>query len=66
MNIHAIETWPPGSLMAFRSSVHQGVGIVIHNDGEGRISVVWGANCRDLFCTYSVKSLNVSVISRVE
>jgi hypothetical protein len=76
-DIHAIKTWPPGAFMAYdnrsivRSSgapedkIHVGLGMVIANDGEGLIRVLWGANCSRPYLEYEVKKLNVNVISRV-
>lgn len=79
MNINDIKTWPPGAIMLFdnreqvkkqfksdsRVKPHVGFGIVLANDGEGTIWVIWDSNCRDMFTEYFVKSLNTLVISRV-
>ena len=77
-DIKSIKTWPPGAFMAFdnrqalknmgnedEGHEHVAIGMVVANDGEGKIRVLWGANCSRPFLTYDVEKLNPNVIRRV-
>ena len=76
-DIHDIKTWPPGTFILYdnreecrkrmdaRIVPHQGIGLVVANDGEHMIRVVWGGNCREVYLTYDVRHLNDAVIFHV-
>lgn len=64
-DISKSRTWPPGTLMRFRSEDHTGLGLVVANC-HNVIVVVWDERCRDRVCTYQCEQLNPSVISREE
>lgn len=72
-NIHKIESWPPGTFMVFdnsqvqsvidgREKKHVALGIVVANDGDSKLRVLWGANCGRPYCEYHVFGLNPNVI----
>jgi hypothetical protein len=74
--ITSVAAWPPGSIMVFDNSgalanagsgdqkPHFGFGIVVANDGKGKIRVLWDAKCSRQFLEYDVKHLNPNVIRR--
>jgi hypothetical protein len=72
MHINDPKTWVPGCLMTYNDTfvtppLHHpftGVGLIVANDGT-HVSVLWGANCRKVFRTYPVTSLNTTIIYRV-
>ena len=70
--IKDVHSWPPGSAMAFNNHEfadndrrHFAVGLVIFNDGDGTIMVMWPGHCKEHMKTYDVKSLNEQVIRKV-
>jgi hypothetical protein len=71
MHMNDPKTWVPGCLMTYDSSPWRGsslgfsgVGLIVANDGIN-VSVLWGDNCRQVFCTYPAASLNTTVVHRV-
>lgn len=44
---------------------HVGVGLVVSNDGEKYVSVVWDIRCHTQFLKYEVSLLNKLVIKRL-
>ncbi len=74
--IREIKSWPPGSMMQYyvmqddpdageETALFYALGIVIANDGNDSITVMWSPHCHEKFSTYSVHGLNGAVISRV-
>ena len=45
-----------------RSLLHVGRGIVVANDGDTTIEVLWDENCKQRMCVYDVRVLNYKVI----
>lgn len=64
LDINVLATWPPGSMMQFKSNVHTGIGIVVANR-RGSIAVLWDGKCNDPFTVYPVSELDALVISRI-
>ncbi len=69
--IHDVRTWPVGSMMVYhtkhaveREKMFK-VGLVIANDGGGRISVMWPEGCDERISSYGVGSLNVYTIEKL-
>lgn len=44
---------------------HVGFGLVVANNGSGRIQVLWDENCARRYLMYEVRMLNPKVISRI-
>ncbi len=63
-SIRDASTWPPGSMMLYKSQAHQGFGIVVANV-KGRLAVLWDERCSHRLCVYDASQLNEAVISRV-
>lgn len=57
--------WPPGSLMAFVSSQHRGLGVVIANLND-QVAVLWDEACKGRFRVYHIHELNPRVIVKVQ
>lgn len=73
--IASIDAWPPGSLMRYDNlpfcpvtdpQYHQGLGLVVANDGGERIKVLWDSHCDKQLVEYRVGFLNHLVISHVK
>lgn len=62
-DVKKAETWPPGSMMQYKSPEHVGLGLVVANR-NGVIVVFWDSHCSDPVCVYPVDKLNPLVISR--
>jgi len=78
-SLHDIKSWPPGSFILIDQNAEWkrmgspkhlkpfvGLGMVIANDGVSQIYVLWGANCKDWFTEYHVKTLNAATMYHVE
>lgn len=64
IDIKQASTWPPGSMMAYWSDEHFGLGLVVANRNDS-IAVVWGHGNKKPFCVYKVDGLNPIVIRKV-
>lgn len=64
IDIRDAATWPPGSMMAYWSDEHFGLGLVVANRHDS-IAVVWAHGCKKPFCVYKVDTLNSIVIRKV-
>lgn len=63
INIHDIATWTPGTMMRMDVNGFFALGIVVSNDGNSAITVVWDSRCHQQFRTYNVRSLSPIVVS---
>lgn len=77
MNIKHCDSWPVGSLMLYdnhpkdlrpyrqSSFYHVDIGLIVTNDGDFTVMVMWGTKSKKRILSYDVRTLNPVVISHV-
>lgn len=65
-NAMVIEESRKSDLAMIDAITHFGFGLVVANDGDKRIHVIWDSNCSKAYLSYDVRFLNPKVIYRVE